>query len=223
MRTDDSEPRPGTDPAQPRPHTGRRRNDDVRRAILAAAMRLLRGGGEAAGPVTVDAIAREAGVGKQTIYRWWPSKGAVLLEALTSHADDVVPETDVGNVRTDLTAFVTASFAGAAANDTAPVLAKLAREAAHDAHLAAMMGEFTEARRNALLALPRRGRDRGELAADADLGLMVDQVFGVLWYRLLVGHTELTPGAATRLAETLVRGNAGNAGNAGNTGDTGDA
>ncbi|NUP30603.1 MAG: TetR/AcrR family transcriptional regulator C-terminal ligand-binding domain-containing protein, partial [Streptomycetaceae bacterium] len=112
-------------------------------------------------------------------------------------------------------AFVTASFAGAAAPDTAPVLAKLAREAAHDAHLAAMMGEFTEARRNALLALLRRGRDRGELAADADLGLMVDQVFGVLWYRLLVGHTELTAGAASRLAETLVRGNAASGGNEG--------
>ncbi|NUU22325.1 MAG: TetR/AcrR family transcriptional regulator [Streptomycetaceae bacterium] len=189
-----------------RPHTGRRRNEQVRQAILDAAMRLLaRADG---GPVSVDTIAREAGVGKQTIYRWWPSKGAVFLEALTEHAQTVVPEADTGNLHDDLASVITASFRGAASPTTAPVLATLVREAASDAHLARVMGDFTAARRQALRAVLERGRERGELADDADLDLMVDQVYGVLWYRLLVGHAALDAAAAERLAAGLARGNA---------------
>src|SRR6478672_6817511 len=67
-----------------RPHTGRRRNEAARQAVLDAALRLLV---ESKGaPITVEAVARAAGVGKQTLYRWWPSKGAVLLDALTDRA-----------------------------------------------------------------------------------------------------------------------------------------
>jgi AcrR family transcriptional regulator len=196
----------GQQPGDPRPHTGRRRNEQVRQAILDAAMTLLaRSDGT---PVTVDTIAREAGVGKQTIYRWWPSKGAVFLEALTEHAHTVVPEADTGNLRDDLAALISASFTGARSPTTAPVLGSLVREAAHDAHLARMMGEFTAIRRAALREVLERGRARGELADDADLDLIVDQVYGVLWYRLLVGHAELGTAAAERLATTLTRGNA---------------
>ncbi|WP_328540335.1 TetR/AcrR family transcriptional regulator [Streptomyces sp. NBC_00344] len=71
-----------------RPHTGRRRIEAARQAILDAALRLL---AEADGAsVTVSTTAREAGVGKQTLYRWWPSKGAVLLDAMWDRADQVV-------------------------------------------------------------------------------------------------------------------------------------
>ncbi|WP_156766937.1 TetR/AcrR family transcriptional regulator, partial [Mycobacterium sp. E796] len=66
-----------------RPHTGNRRNDAAERAILQAAAELLADGG---GPISVDAIAERAGVGKQTIYRWWPSKSAVLLDAMIHRA-----------------------------------------------------------------------------------------------------------------------------------------
>ena len=64
-------------PAQPDPA---RRNERSRRAILAAAVALI--GELGYEQVSVEAIAKRAGVGKQTIYRWWPSKGAVALEAL---------------------------------------------------------------------------------------------------------------------------------------------
>ncbi len=64
------------------PHTGRRRNAAARDAILDATFELLRARGAAG--VTIDAIAEAAGVGRQTIYRWWPARGAVVAEAMVA-------------------------------------------------------------------------------------------------------------------------------------------
>ncbi|MFF7989623.1 TetR/AcrR family transcriptional regulator [Kitasatospora xanthocidica] len=192
-----------------RPHTGRRRNEAAHRAILDAALRLLADSDGT--PVTIDAIARTAGVGKQTVYRWWPSKGAVLLDALTDRADQDVrgPGTETGTLRSDLRAFVATTFDAAQRSTTASALRTLAREAARDPHLAELMQTFTATRRTALRELLSRGRERGELADDADLDLIVDQVYGVFWYRFLLGHAPLDPGAAERLTDSLVTGNAG--------------
>ncbi|MFD8780127.1 TetR/AcrR family transcriptional regulator [Streptomyces sp. NPDC059916] len=194
-------------PAKPaesaRPHTGRRRNEAARRAILDAALRLLADADGA--PVTVETIAREAGVGKQTLYRWWPSKGAVLLDALTDRAEQDVPAPDTGSLRDDLRAVVAATFEGASAPPTAPALRTLAREAARDPHLADLMREFTGARRAALREVLERGRERGELPKGRDLDIMVDQVYGVFWYRFLLGHAPLDERTATDLADSLVR------------------
>ncbi|MEV0089913.1 TetR/AcrR family transcriptional regulator [Streptomyces sp. NPDC050738] len=188
--------------ATERPHTGRKRNELVRSAILDGALRLL--AGAEGGAVTVDAIAREAGVGKQTIYRWWPSKGAVLLDALTDRAEESVPPPDSGSLGADLAAVVTATFAAAQHPQTAPALRTLVREAANDPQLAELMQEFTGARRAALQQVLARGRERGELPDDADLDLIVDQVYGVFWYRFLLGHAPLTRDVAERLARGLV-------------------
>ncbi|MFE3878595.1 TetR/AcrR family transcriptional regulator [Kitasatospora sp. NPDC059146] len=195
-----------TDPQAARPHTGRRRNEAAHRAILDAALHLL---AESDGtPVTIDAIARAAGVGKQTVYRWWPSKGAVLLDALTDRADqDVTDHPDTGALRTDLRAFVETTFDAAQQSTTASALRTLVREAARDPHLAELMQAFTATRRDALHGLLARGRERGELAEHADLDLIVDQVYGVFWYRFLLGHGPLDPTVAERLADTLVTGN----------------
>src|ERR1700756_5092795 len=75
-----------------RPHTGSRRNDAAQRAILDAVAEVLGAGHGAL--ITVAAIAERAGVGKQTIYRWWPSKSAVLLDAMIRRAEEVAPAPD---------------------------------------------------------------------------------------------------------------------------------
>ncbi|MEV3856800.1 TetR/AcrR family transcriptional regulator [Streptomyces sp. NPDC050095] len=186
-----------------RAHTGRRRNEEARRAVLDAALRLL---AQADGtPVGVDAIAREAGVGKQTLYRWWPSKGAVLLDALTDQAERQVPSAASGSLREELRAVVAATFEAAHSEPTGPALRTLVREAARDPHLAELMREFTGLRRAALREVLARGQARGELAADGDLDLMVDQIYGVFWYRFLLGHAPLGAEEAERLADSLVR------------------
>ena len=186
-----------------RPHTGRRRNDAAREAILDATFRLFsRPGTEA---LTIDEIAAEAGVGRQTIYRWWPSKGAVLADALARHARIVVPERQTGSFAGDLAAFLVDSFAGLGYPGYADRLRQVVAEAQHDEHVASVLADFTVVRRAALRALLERGQAAGELAADADLDMLVDMAYGVLYYRLLVRHAPLDEKAASSLAVELTR------------------
>jgi AcrR family transcriptional regulator len=186
-----------------RPHTGRRRNEAAQEAILDAAFRLLSGPGTEV--LTIDAIAAEAGVGRQTIYRWWPSKGAVVADALVRHARVVVPERDTGSFAGDLTAFFTDSFAGLENQGYAERLRQIVAEAQHDEHVARVLADFTAVRRAALRALLERGQVAGELAAGADLDMLVDMAYGVLYYRLLIGHAPLDEKAARSLAAELTR------------------
>ena len=186
-----------------RPHTGRRRNDAAKDAILDAAFRLVSAPQPEA--VTIDAIAAEAGVGRQTIYRWWPSKGAVVAEALARHARVVVPERDTGSFAGDLAAFFVDSFAGLENQGLAGRLRQIVSEAQRDEHVARLFADFTAVRRAALRALLERGQRAGELAADADLDMLVDMAYGVLYYRLLNGHAPLDEKAGRTLAAELTR------------------
>ncbi len=188
-------------PDMRRPHTGRRRSDAARRAILDAAAQLLTEPDGLA--VTVESIAAAAGVGKQTIYRWWPSKGAVLLEAMAERARQTAPTPDTGTLRHDLEAFLAATFRGASSPPAASLLRAVMAEAQRDPHVAHLLLEFTRGRRAALREILERGRDRRELPIDADLELMIDQAYGVLWYRLMTGHAPLTADLAERLARSL--------------------
>jgi AcrR family transcriptional regulator len=186
-----------------RRHTGRRRNDAAKEAILDAAFRLLIGPGTES--LTIDAIAAEAGVGRQTIYRWWPSKGAVVADALARHAQVIVPERDTGSFTADLKAFLADSFAGLEDEGLASRLRQIVAAAQQDEHVARVLEDFTAIRRAALRALLKRGQDAGELPLDADLDMLVDMAYGVLYYRLLVGHAPLDEKAAGSLAAELTR------------------
>jgi AcrR family transcriptional regulator len=185
-----------------RPHTGRRRNEAARTAILDATVDLLRTGGLNA--LTIDAIAQAAGVGRQTIYRWWPSKGAMLAEAMGLQAETVVPPRDSGSFDADLTEFFAASFASLADPGLARGLRDLASAAQHDEHVAEALAGFTERRRRALRAVLERGVAQGRLSPTASLDVLVDLGYGFLWYRLLVGHRPLDAQAAQDLAEALI-------------------
>jgi AcrR family transcriptional regulator len=190
-----------------RPHTGRRRNDAARDAILDAAFRLLSDPGMET--LTIDAIAAEAGVGRQTIYRWWPSKGAVVADALARHARVIVPERDTGSFAGDLAAFLVDSFAGLEDESLSGRLRQIVAAAQHDEHVAGVLKDFTAVRRAALRALLRRGQGAGELDPGADLDMLVDMTYGVLYYRLLVGHAPLDEKAARSLAAELIRAGRG--------------
>jgi AcrR family transcriptional regulator len=186
-----------------RPHTGRRRNDAARDAILDAAFRLLSDPGTE--NLTIEAIAAEAGVGRQTIYRWWPSKGAVVADALARYARAVVPERDTGSFAGDLAAFLIDSFAGLQDSAYTARLRQIVAAAQQDEHVAQTLADFTAARRAALRTLLEHGRDAGELAPGTDLDMLVDMAYGVLYYRLLVGHSPLDEQAARSLAAELTR------------------
>jgi AcrR family transcriptional regulator len=193
---------PGQHRPVPRPHTGRRRNDAAREAILDATFGLLRAQGT--GGVTIDAIAEAAGVGRQTIYRWWPTKGAVVAEAMTRGARAIASPRATGSFREDLRCFLADSFAGLQDPGTRRALRQLASAAVHDEHAAGVLAEFTAQRRAALRSLLERGVTGGDIAATADLAMLTDLAYGVLWYRLMIGHAPLDAAAADGLATHLM-------------------
>lgn len=186
-------------PPPRRPHTGRRRNPAARQAVLdAAALLLARPDGAA---TSIEEIAKASGVSKHTIYRWWPSKGAVLLEAMVEEArkEAAVPPADA--VGADLESYLAATFA--AAERAAPLLRSAMAEAQRDPRAAEGMRQFTAARREELRHLLQAGQSRGELPGDTDLDLLIDLAYGLLWYRILIGHAPLTADVAARLTRTL--------------------
>ncbi len=164
---------------------GRKRSDASRRAILEAALELLRE--RSYGELTTDAIATQAGVGKQTIYRWWKTKGDVVLEALTEHARTIsAPET--GSLEGDVRAFFEATFRLLrGSRGTGPVLKGLMAEAQLDPAFTPRLTAFVETRRARLRSVLERHARADSRAVEA----MVDMLFGALWYRLLLGHAPL--------------------------------
>jgi len=186
-------------PAPRRPHTGRRRNQAARQAVLDAAVELISRPDSAA--TSIEEIAQASGVSKHTIYRWWPSKGAVLLEAMVEQARQEGGAAPVGIFPVDLETFLTATFR--AAERAAPLLRSAMAEAQRDPQAAEGMRQFTAARREEFRHLLAAGQSRGELPGDTDLDLLIDQVYGLLWYRILIGHAPLTADVAARLTRGL--------------------
>ncbi|MBV2363184.1 TetR/AcrR family transcriptional regulator [Streptomonospora nanhaiensis] len=181
---------------QRRAGPGRPRSQAVRAAILRAALAELEERGYAA--LTVEGIAARAGAGKQTIYRWWPSKADVVLDALLDTAAERVPVPDEGSLAADLDAFLAATFRQ---EGQRAVLTGLMAQSVLDPAFAQAFGErFLAGRRAALRGLLERARARGEVDPGADLDLLVDVVYGTLWYRMLVGHAPLDAETGRRLA-----------------------
>jgi AcrR family transcriptional regulator len=182
-----------------RPHTGRRRNDAAEHAILNAAAELLAAGHGP--PITVAAIAERAGVGKQTIYRWWSSKSAVLLDAMIHRAHQIAPAPDSGDLHTDLLLFLRSTFA--AAPDNRSLLLGVLREALGDRATMDRLATFTAARRDELAQILDRARARGQIPTPERPETVVDQAFGLLWYRMIFAHEALDEQAADALAGAL--------------------
>jgi AcrR family transcriptional regulator len=180
---------------------GRPRSAAARQAILDAAVAELQERGYAA--LTIEGIASRAGVGKQTIYRWWSSKADVVLDALLDLASTRITVPDKGSLAEDLIAFLRATFRQ---RGQRPVLIGLMAQAILDEGFAVQFRDrFLFSRRAALRTILQRAVERGEVAAELDLELLIDVVYGVLWYRLLLDHAPLTEVAGQQLAALVVR------------------
>jgi AcrR family transcriptional regulator len=182
-----------------RARPGRKRSEEARRAILAAALELTAESGYAA--LTIEGIAARSGTGKQTIYRWWPSKDDVLLEAGAAKAELHVPVADQGSFRADLRAFLAASFALGGKPPLSDLLrALMARAQIDEAFGERFRASFLRRRRDSLAVILERARERGELPAGVSPGTVTDVVFGVIWYRLLATREPLDERLADELA-----------------------
>jgi hypothetical protein len=126
-----------------------------------------------------------------------------VLDAVTGFADAAVPIPDEGSLPGDLLAFLVASFRQ---RDARPALVGLMAQAVLDPEFATAFRErFLFARRAALRGILQRAVARGEIDQAVDLELLLDVVFGVLWYRLLLDHAPLDDAAARDLTALVVR------------------
>jgi AcrR family transcriptional regulator len=180
----------------------RPRSEEVRQAVLAAAEELLDERGF--GGLTMEGIARRAGVSKQTVYRWWPGTAEVVLEAANERATALVPDPDSGSLEQDVRTFVRRSVAGLHRVNARTAAGLMAQAQLDDEFAESFRTGFLARRRAALREILVRGRERGEVAAGVDLDFVVDLMFGALWYRVLAAHAPLSRRFADELATALL-------------------
>lgn len=183
---------------------GRKRCPLTHQNILCAARTLLAEIGFA--DLTIEGIAERAGVGKTTIYRRWPNKASLVLDAFIEATIKEIPFPDTGSVQEDLRLQMRRliKWMNGAEGHT---IAKLIGGAQDDAELAeAFRSRWLTGRREEARQIIQRGKERGEIRADLDPEVLLDALYGPLYFRLLIGHAPLTPGYADKLVTLVMSG-----------------
>ncbi|TWF80070.1 TetR family transcriptional regulator [Pseudonocardia hierapolitana] len=184
-----------------------RRSERSRRAILTAATDLVHEVGYR--KLTIEAIAARAGVGKQTIYRWWPSKGAVVLDgflaAVNENPDDLsLPDT--GDVAADIRGVVRAIVAELADPTLSGTTRALMTEMQDDPEFADMVRErLLGPQLQAIADRLRAAQEAGQLRADLDVPVAVELLVGPLYHRWLLRTAPLTEAYADTVTELALR------------------
>jgi AcrR family transcriptional regulator len=187
------------------PRRGRPRSEKASQAILEAAAELLLARGLAA--VSMDAVAERAGVSKATIYRWWPTKETLALDALYHEWEGVPADTDTGSLRGDLLALLRPWVRLAVSRPYGRVIAALITEALTDEKFAVeYRARFVEPRRDQARAIFRRAIERGEIPASTKVEVALDLLYGPVYHRLLHGHAPLTDRFVRDLVDTVLDG-----------------
>ncbi|GAB3426625.1 TetR/AcrR family transcriptional regulator [Flindersiella endophytica] len=181
-----------------------RRSERARHAILSAAMDLCLHQGFA--KVTMEGIAKHAGVGKQTIYRWWPSKGAVVQEALNEQVGSETDFPDTGDIRRDLRTQMN-GVARLFASDASVPYVGLIAAAQSDPELArSLLATVVEPRVRACRQRLSKAQEQGEIRQGVDLEVAVEILYGPLYYRLLLHTRPPSPAQVKAILELALHG-----------------
>jgi AcrR family transcriptional regulator len=183
-----------------RPHA-----EELRDRVLAATGELMLEGGLAA--ATMEAIAARAGVSKRTLYKYWPSRGAVALEGFMRSAASSWSLPDGASAAESLTVLVVAAARLFVGTPAGPLMRSLIADAQSQREIAtAIREQWLRPRRAVAADLLRRGMADGEFRPDLDVEVTLDLLFAPVYYRLLLGHEPLTDTAAATSAEHLLNG-----------------
>jgi AcrR family transcriptional regulator len=195
-----------TEQAVERARRGRPRSERAHKAILEAAAELLLQSG--LDSVGVDAIALRAGVSKATIYRWWPTKESLALDSIYHEWTDAHPETPPsGSLRVDLYALLRPWVRLLNARPYGRVVAAILAKVQTDAQFAEEYRTRLIGRRRQLAReIIERAVESGEIAADTNLDLALDLLYGPVYHRLLHGHAPLDEPFVRGVVDTVVRG-----------------
>lgn len=195
-----------SEPVATAPTRGRPRSEKARQAVLHAAAELLVEHG--LGAVSMDAVAERAGVSKATIYRWWPAKETLALEALNNEwavGHEEAPDT--GSLRGDLLALLHPWARLVTSRPYARVIAALVVKAHSDPAFAAdYVDHLVAPRRARARAVFARGVERGEIAPEARIDVALDVIYGPLYHRLLHGHAPVDHTFVDDVVDLALRG-----------------
>jgi AcrR family transcriptional regulator len=182
--------------------SGRPRSESSRRAILEATRRLLTH--TSVQKLSIEAIARKAGVGKTTIYRWWPNKSAVVMEAIFSqpafHNIMATPRNAVEGVSKQID-----KLCRQLAGKNGRTVAEIIGEAQPDPEsLQIFIDTFLQDRYNTLNSYIEGGKQTGEFDANLDTDSAIDVILGPIFFRLISGQ-ELDDAFIKDMTEMLIK------------------
>lgn len=181
---------------------GRPRSAAAEIAILDATYRLI--ASEALGLVTIDAIARASGVSKMTIYKWWPSREALLIDAFLRHASLMLPLTDDGDPLATLRRHAVA-YSEALKREFGAVQLAVISECIAGTGSAKLFSErYLGVRRKAAMSIIERGQAEGSITAAVSAGDLYDRIYGTLFYRFLFEFRPLSGDYARKLVDSLL-------------------
>jgi AcrR family transcriptional regulator len=181
---------------------GRPRSEEAHQAILDATVELLAEVGFSA--LTVEGVAQRAGVGKATIYRRWPSKLPLVVEAFGGLPQ--LEDVDTGDLANDLKTMLRGYLQIFNTTPLATILPSLAGERAHNEALSELFDPVRKGRRRPLTAVLERGVARGELPADLDLELAADLIVGPIAVKLFFTGGKPSPRMVGPLVDLALAG-----------------
>ncbi len=183
---------------------GRHRSLEAETSILKAALYLLER--NPMRKVTADAIARRAGVSKATIYKWWPNKSMVALDAYLGGMTERVVMPDSGSAELDFRIQLK-SVTTFYKSPLGRLFCQFIAEGQSDPQFLTMFRDrFLTVRRDAARVMWQRGVTRGEIRPEIDAEIVLDLVYGPMVFRLLVGHGELNDDQSEAMISAIFGG-----------------
>lgn len=183
---------------------GRPRSEEARLAILRNTLEILAESGF--DNFTIESVAERAGVGKATVYRWWPNKGALIADAFASSTVTRLHFPDTGSLQNDMSRQMR-QLVKVFSSPRGRIVSAILAAGQSDAELIAAFRErFLMPRRLEAYTALRRGIVRGELRRDVDLNLLLDSLYGPMYMRFLIRHDRLSADFVDRLCALVLAG-----------------
>src|SRR3979490_962218 len=184
---------------------GRPRGEQSRQSILRSTLKLLKQQGGFP-ELSIEAIAADANVGKTTVYRWWPTKAALVADAFSASADEELRFPNTGSVQSDMSLQMRRLIRIFRSRRGKVVAALLAGGQSDPELIEAFRDRFLWPRRKQAYQTLQRGIDRGELPADSDLDLILHSLYGPIYMRFLIRHDKLDERFADEICALVLRG-----------------
>lgn len=181
---------------------GRPRSEQARQAILRSTLEILKKNGFSS--LTIEGVADRAAVGKATVYRWWPNKGALIADAFASSTSSRLRFPNTGSLEKDMRLQMRQVVKTFSSPHGRIVSAILAAGQSDKDLIAAFRERFLWPRRREAYATLARAIGRGELSKHVDQNLLLDSLYGSIYMRFLIRHDRLSSDFVDRLCALIL-------------------